>query len=82
VAAAHALGAHVVDAHINTCEQQAGQWRIKPVHAAPEEHPALRYLPAGAPRVIEFPIPAPTPAQRRATLRDYIDLVRSGDFAE
>ncbi len=78
--AARALGRFVSYIHGKGVERVGAQWAARPIHATTTPHPALEYLPATAPRAIEFPIPGSEQEERIKALRSYVLLLRSGTF--
>ena len=79
--AAQLLGSSVAYIHAKSVECKDEACISLPIHAASMQYPGLAYLPAAAPRAIEFPITAANRTALISTVQIYISWLRSGNFA-
>lgn len=81
VRAAQRLGPFVIYIHAKAVERKDDVCISRPIRAAHSEHAALAYLPAKAPRAIEFPISGSNRDDVTSALHTCITWLRSDNFA-
>lgn len=78
--AAHDLGGYVEYIRVAGATMQNGRCVARAIQPAAAALPALGELPPAAPRAVAFAVPAPDRALLAVRLREYIGIVRSGQF--